>query len=122
MRTPRPIPGLVIHYGFLWRREASGGQEEGRKDRPCAVILVVPVAESGSQVVVLPVTHTPPTDPATAVEIPLGVKANLKLDSERSWIVLDEANEFLWPGFDIRPVPGATPARIDYGVLPPRFF
>ena len=71
--------------------------------------------------VVLPVTHSPPTDPATAVEMPPRVKANLQLDGERSWIVLNEANEFLWPEFDIRPIPGVRPARIDYGVLPPRF-
>jgi hypothetical protein len=26
------------------------------------------------------------------------------------------------PGYDLRPVPGAQPERIEYGILPPRFF
>lgn len=76
----------------------------------------------GTQVYVLPVTHTPPSDPSLAIEIPLRVKRHLRLDDERSWIVLDEINDFLWPGYDLRPVPGSRPARMAYGVLPPRFF
>lgn len=34
MTLPRPIPGLVISYAYLWMQEALGGAEEGRKDRP----------------------------------------------------------------------------------------
>ena len=44
------------------------------------------------------------------------------LDNERSWIILDEINDFLWPGYDLRAIPGSDPARMDYGVLPLRFF
>jgi hypothetical protein len=76
----------------------------------------------GTRVYVLPVTHTPPIDPSLAIEIPSRVKEHLRLDQERSWIVLDEINDFLWPGYDLRPVPGSQPARVEYGVLPPRFF
>ena len=76
----------------------------------------------GTQVYVLPVTHTPPSDPSLAIEIPARIKQHLGLDDERSWIVLDEINDFLWPGYDLRPVPGSRPARLDYGVLPPRYF
>ena len=121
MGRPQPVPGLVIRYAYLWRREFDQGQEEGRKDRPCAVVLAAPVAEGGTRVYVLPITHTAPSRPSLAVEIPPRVKQHLRLDGERSWIVLDEINDFLWPGYDIRPVPGSDPARIDYGVLPPRF-
>lgn len=32
------------------------------------------------------------------------VKRDLRLDRERSWIVLTELNRFNWPGPDIRPV------------------
>jgi hypothetical protein len=85
------------------------GQEEGVKDRPCAVILVT-ADDAGDQVVtVLPVTHTPPHNLAFAVEIPQATKSRLGLDDERSWIVLTEANRFIWPGpnlraLEIRPV------------------
>jgi len=78
--------------------------------------------EGGTQVYLLPVTHTQPSDPSLALEIPLRVKQHLGLDDERSWIVLDEINDFLWPGYDLKPVPGSRPVRIEYGVLPPRFF
>jgi hypothetical protein len=46
---------------------------------------------------VLPVTHSQPKDPKAAVELPLAVKKHLGLDDERSWIVVSEGNEFVWP-------------------------
>ena len=122
MRLAQPAPGLVLRYAFLWRREFDAGQDEGRKDRPCAVIIAAPAVSGGTQVYVLPVTHTAPDDPSLAMEIPPRVKQHLGLDEERSWIVLDEINDFLWPGYDLRPIPGSEPTRMDYGVLPPRFF
>jgi hypothetical protein len=73
-------------------------------------------------VLVLPITHSPPLDPADAVEIPTQTKNRLGLDADRSWIMLTEANEFLWPGPDLRPVPGGDASTIAYGPLPPRFF
>ena len=56
----------------------------------------------------------------SAVEIPLTVKRHLGLGDERSWIVVAEGNEFLWPGYDLRKI-GRT-GRYDYGFLLPRFF
>ena len=70
----------------------------------------------------LPVTHTAPRDPEVGIEIPPGVKRHLGLDGERSWVILDEVNSFLWPAFDLRPIPGTGPACVDSGVLPGRFF
>ncbi|SJM92289.1 conserved hypothetical protein [Crenothrix polyspora] len=99
---PQPIPGLVINYSYLWSNEHLRGKEEGLKNRPCAVILVTQ-DEMGDQVVtVLPITHTPPENPALAVEIPPATKSRLGLDDERSWIVLTEANRFIWPDPDLR--------------------
>jgi len=43
------------------------------------------------------------------------------LDSERSWVVLSEANDFIWPGPDLRPVPGVVSGSVAYGFLPPGF-
>lgn len=45
----------------------------------------------------------------------------LGLDGERSWIVLDDFNEFVWPGYDLRPIPGHA-GKYDYGFLPPALF
>jgi hypothetical protein len=108
----------VIRYSYLWARERKRGQDEGVKDRPCAVILVI-VTEDGDRVVtVLPVTHTPPTDLALAVEIPAAVKRRLRLDDQRSWVVLTEANRFIWPGPDLRPAMPGDAASVSYGPLP----
>lgn len=92
------------------------------KDRPCAVVLVVTDEDGEREVMVLPITHTPPVDPVDAVEIPTETKTRLGLNADRSWIVITEANEFVWPGPDLRPVPGRDASTIAYGPLPPRFF
>ena len=122
MSLPTPKPGLVIGYVYLWAREHAGGAEEGRKDRPCAIVAARQMIEGREVVTVIPITHTPPADPADAVEIPAPLKAHLGLDAARSWAVVTETNDFLWPGPDLRPAVGRTPPRFDYGMLPPRFF
>ena len=38
MSLPKPRPGLVISYAYLWAGEYGRGAEEGLKDRPCAII------------------------------------------------------------------------------------
>ena len=119
MSLPVPHPGLVISYSYLWADEHRRGQEEGRKDRPCAIVVARQTAGGETVATVVPVTHTPPHDPASALELPASIKKHLGLDDERSWIILDEVNDFFWPGPDLRPV---EPGKIAYGVLPPGFF
>lgn len=122
MSFPEPYAGLVIRYSYLWKREYEQGREEGVKDRPCAVVLVVTDDDGEKDVLVIPITHTPPSDPNSAVEIPIETKRRLGLDAERSWIVVTEANEFVWPGPDLRPLPGRDASTVAYGPLPPRLF
>jgi hypothetical protein len=121
MPIPTPEPGLVISYAYVWDYEAQGGQEEGRKDRPCVIALAVERQPGGETLVtVLPVTHRPPDIAAEAVEIPRAVKQQLGLDDDRSWVVVSEGDQFVWPGYDLRKVRRSD--RYDYGYLPPRFF
>ena len=119
----RPQPGQVICYSYLWADEHTRGQEEGLKDRPCAVVMVLTQAGGGDRVVVLPITHTPPTDLASAVEIPAETKKRLRLDDMPSWIIVSEANRFTWPGPDFRPFQNsAGESTVVYGFLPPGLF
>ena len=67
MTFPKPVPGLVIRYSYLWLEEHQRGQEEGVKDRPCAIVLVTQVDDGEALVTVLPVTHVPPNDLTSAV-------------------------------------------------------
>lgn len=122
MALPKPVAGLVIRYAFLWREEAARGIEEGGKDRPCAVILVIRGEEDEQVVTVLPITHAPPSDAALAVEIPAATKRRLNLDDDRSWIVLTDANRFVWPGPDLRFGRPGDPASSAYGLLPTHIY
>jgi hypothetical protein len=119
---PIPEPGLVISYSYLWRSEYEQGQEEGTKDRPCAIVLMTHDDEGDITVTVVPVTHTPPANVDDAVEIPMPTKRRLGLDDVPSWIVVTEINRFIWPGPDLRPVSRGKPDRFEYGLLPPELF
>jgi hypothetical protein len=120
MELPVPQQGLVLRYAYLWRREHRRGIEEGQKDRPCVIMLVEQV-EAGSKVMLVPITHSPPAPEDVSAPLPPAVCAHLRLDSEQQWVILDEVNQFVWPGFDLRPLPWDGD-RPDYGFLPPRFF
>ena len=123
MALPEPIPGLIIRYSYLWYREHLQGRDEGQKDRPCAIVAALRKDEHGdTHVLVLPITHSPPDHPTLAIEIPAKTKERLNLDDARSWIVISEWNEFIWPGPDLRRLPGATDASVSYGMLPPGLF
>ena len=120
MELPEPEPGLVISYSYLWRREQRQGQEEGRKDRPCVVVLAVQREQGRTVVSVAPITHSAPVAGQDAVELPPRLKAQIGLDAERSWVVTDEVNSFDWPGYDVRPARGRS--GVAYGVIPSRLF
>lgn len=116
MSLPKPQPGLVIWYDYVWHRDRQRGVEQGFKDRPCAVILVM---QTGPLLgaVVLPITHRQP-EADDGIEIPPPVKARLRLDGERSWVVISEANAFYWPGPDLRPRTPGDPSSVAIGFLP----
>jgi hypothetical protein len=112
--------GHILRYSYLWHWQHLEGREEGDKDRPCLVLALVTMLEDGAPVVrVLPIIHTPPKNAEEAWEIPATVKNRLRLDEERSWIILTESNRFAWPGPDLRPLDSADGY---FGPLPPALF
>lgn len=112
---PEPVPGLVIGYAYLWRDEAARGQTEGRKDRPCVIVLSVRTVAGETVVTVAPITHTPPKRPELGIEIPAETKRRLRLDEQPSWVIATELNQFIWPGVDLRP---NAQGEFSYGLLP----
>ena len=122
MPLPRPEPGLVLSYAYLWRHEHNRGLEEGLKARPCAVVLAAQTQEGKTMVTVAPITHRPPSDPTRAILLPAAVKRHLGLDEEASWIIADEVNRFAWPGPDLRPVSRHDVDQFAYGFLPEDLF
>ena len=122
MSLPRPEPGLVIRYSYLWLNEHREGREEGVKDRPCAVILATRDQDGDIRTLVVPVTHSAPRRGEDALELPAILKRTLGLDAERTWVVVSESNFFTWPGPDLRRVGDRDDRSVVYGSLPPKFF
>lgn len=122
MPLPQPVPGLVVNFRYLWRHEHVAGEEEGRKERPCVVIVAVVNRAGITEVIVAPVTHRRPEAMTDGVEMPAAVKAHLGLDDAPSWIIATDLNVFTWPGYDLRPIAGSKPPRFAYGKIPPRLF
>ena len=115
MGDSKPEIGLVIRHVYLWWSEARKGRAEGTKDRPCVIVHLRENEHQELEVFISPVTHTPPDKPEKAMEIPRATKNRLNLDKEASWIITTEVNRFIWPGPDLRIVPGGGSA---YGLLP----
>ncbi len=115
MIIPKPRPGLVFRYEYVWRRDALAGLEAA-KERPVCIVLAVTEAAGDTRVLIVPITHLSPVPGIPALEIPPKIKQALRMDGQRSWIILSEANIDTWPSPDMRPVQGA--GRFDYGLLP----
>lgn len=111
----------MIRYSYLWSHEHALGREEGTKDRPAAVVALLQQADGQHEVVVLPITSSPPMEPPAAVLIPAATRARLGLQPEPCWILVSEYNRFVWPGPDLRPVDrGSNDFSVSYGLLPDR--
>lgn len=105
-----PKPGLVIYYDFLWKEESEQGQPQGRKDRPCAIVLSSEPQDDGTRKVLLcPITHAPVEDGETGVPLPPAVARHLGLDEEPQFIKTHQLNQVLWPD-----------RALPYGVVPNR--
>jgi hypothetical protein len=112
-----PQPGQVIGYRYLWWNEHRKGQQEGAKERPCAVVYAVKSVVDKTRIYVLPITHTKPFETEDGMELLPQWQRHLGLDDQPSWIMTSELNYFEWPGVDIR---GSNTEDISYGFLPHR--
>jgi hypothetical protein len=116
---PTPIPGLVIRYAYLWKRDADFGQVEGQKHRPCAIVVAVQREEGELVVTVAPLTRKRPKDPNQAIALTAATRRRLGLGTEPNWIMASEVNSFYWPGPDLRPT---AKGQYAYGELPAAVF
>jgi mRNA-degrading endonuclease toxin of MazEF toxin-antitoxin module len=116
-----PKVGQIVRHHFLWSDEKSAGRAEGAKARPCIIIAVESRSSNDApRVTVLPVTSQAPRSDAAAVAVPDGLKARIELDPGRpAWVVVDQANVFTWPGFDLVPSPSGSFIR---GTITSGFF
>lgn len=89
----KPQIGDIWRYPYLWKREQQAGNEEGRKPRPTALAVVVPVATKSTYLYLLPITGTEPFPDQDALEIPSTEIRRAGLSAyQRLWIIMDEYN------------------------------
>lgn len=120
MALPDPKPGLVVRYDYLWTHEAAAGRIQG-KDRPACLIAATDRAVQPQYVVLLPITHRPPTGDTVGIEIPAKVKHALGLDDEPSWVIVSEHNVDEWPNAGLSPALGKG-NDFTHGFIPPGLF
>lgn len=120
MPIPAPEPGLVFRYDFVWEDEGAAGRDHG-KTRPACLVAAINDPTLPLFVVILPITHSPPTGETVGVEIPPNVRAALGLDDEPCWVVVSDYNVDEWPSAGLAPIPG-KPGEFSYGFLPPGLF
>jgi hypothetical protein len=89
----RPAPGDVWRYPYLWARQAGDGETEGRKPRPCALILTLPTATGETEIILLAITTKAPRPEQAAIAVPPMERRRARLDADAPlWIMLDEYN------------------------------
>ena len=120
MPLPAPKPGLIVRHDYLWSREAMEGRDHG-KDRPACLVAASDSLAQPRYVVLLPITHTPPSGGVVGVEIPAKVKQAIGLDDAPSWVIVSEHNVDEWPSAGLSPAPGKSGA-FAYGFIPPGLF
>lgn len=120
MALPEPRPGLVIRYDYLWSHEAATGRIQG-KDRPTCIVAATDGLTQPRYVVLLPITHSPPSGDTIGIEIPAKIKRAIGLDDEPSWIIVSEHNIDEWPNSGLSSIPG-TVGLYSYGFIPPGLF
>ena len=98
----------MVRFDFLWKEEEEQGHIDGKKDRPCAIILATkPNAEGAQEVILGPITHSPPHEGETGMEIPEKLAHHLKLDDDQSWVKTHQVNTVAWER-----------DRLPYGIVP----
>jgi len=100
-----PAVGDVWSYPYLWARQARDGEVEGRKARPCALILLLRRDDGRTLMVLLAITSQRPREDEMAVEVPQIERRRAGLDADRPlWVIVDERNEDVLPGsWDFEP-------------------
>lgn len=120
MALPDPRPGLVFRYDCLWSRESISGHDQG-KERPACLVAASDPATKPRFVVILPITHSPPSGDTIGIEIPPRVRKAIGLDDAPCWVVVSEHNVDEWPNGGLAPLPG-RPDVFGYGFIPPSLF
>jgi hypothetical protein len=88
------------------------------EDREDSLQAIGGSAIEPGDVIILPITTSPPRPGDTVIELSPDEKRICRLDpARRSWLVVSEFNADIWPNADMSLVPGTN--RFDFGMAPP---
>jgi hypothetical protein len=91
--TDAPRIGHVLRYPYLWARQALSGETEGRKTRPCAVVLAITNQVGNTELRLCAITTQPPSSSNRAISVPEIERRRAGLDTGIGlWVILDEHN------------------------------
>ena len=122
MPLPELTIGLVVHYEYLWHRQAVTAAVTADKGHPACVVVTYRQKDRPDDFVIyLPISHTQPSNADDGIELPDDVKSKIGLDNAPQWILLSECNVDTWP-FDLRQVPNRPAGQFHYGHFPPSMF
>lgn len=105
MPLPKPSPGLVIGYDFLFREDEEAGLENANRPHPSAVILVTQNGPN-QRVSLVGISHSPPSPSEAQYRMKLTPSEcrEIGLDEGDHWVNLRDVNSFDWPGYDLVPI------------------
>ena len=106
MTLPEPRPGLVFRYDYLWSQDSMAGRDQG-KERPACLVAASDPMTKPRFVVIVPITHSPPSGNTVGIEIPPRVRQAIGLDDAPCWVVVSEHNVDEWPNGGLAPLPAA---------------
>lgn len=119
MAADEPRVGQIVDHYFLWEDDRNAGRSEARKPRPCLIVAVEQI-EGRERVTLLPLTSQKPRRGTNALPVPNSIAKGIGFEAARqSWLILDEANVFAWPGYDLVPQGNGRFAR---GTVTASFF
>ena len=88
----KPVSGDIWRYDYLWHWQADVGETEGRKARPITFVTVIIDKTGQTNLLILPITSSPPAPDRKVLEIPQIEQRRAGLDDTPLWIILDEYN------------------------------
>ena len=93
MAVEIPEPGQVFEYYYLWHWQEKRGETDGRKSRPCCVVVVATNTKGQHVLFIAPITSKAPRKGRIGVPIPETEARRARLDTIMPlWIMVDELN------------------------------
>ena len=109
----RPRPGSIVTIDYAWPSDWADRRRVNFKERPCVIMDTRDHGLSTQPLVLLcPITHRKPEDPAAGIAISRATRQRCGLDSNPSWLIVSTGNQVSWDPTRIRTFHGLIPDNL----------